>query len=88
MNGPSGGRCPSQYCRASLAGAAWNLGGAGSWLVLTHCWALRDQTSSELLSRTAHSLVWGGVAGVGMDLVNWIVDASICDSPSPGVVTF
>ena len=25
---------------------------------------------------------------VGVDVVNWIVDASICGSSSPGVVTF
>jgi len=53
---------------------------SGSGWVLAHCWALRDQPSvggAFEPPRTVRSLCGGGVAVVGVDLVKWIVDASI-----------
>src|SRR4051794_32358697 len=55
------------------------------WGVLTHCWALRDQTLVGLRGPRRPVGWW---ALVGMDLVNWIVDASICGGSSPGPSLF
>jgi hypothetical protein len=80
----------SQYCLLSFGGAGVEPGasvaGAGPDTLLS--FEESGDWSSECLLGP-HVPVRGCVAVVGVLFVNWIVDASICDSPvHHGVVTF
>jgi hypothetical protein len=79
-------------------GWVWNLASGWGGVVLAHCWVLRDQPRARRPSCrgwvTDSHACWDRVRAVarvpalsGLDLVNWIVDASISRRASRRSVT-